>query len=191
MESKYLHVYKALTPTERRYAQIEKEALAILNTVERLQQYLVGMKFTIITDHKPLLSLLTTKPINELTPRLQRIRMRLTHFAYNIVHVPGKELYAADALSRIPKVSEEESEQFESTTEIYSVSAKVGDVALKDLQTEDNTTKLLMKYTMEGWPDSKRQLQVESSPFYKHRFDMALHNNVLSFKDRVLIPAKQ
>ncbi|CAG7723941.1 unnamed protein product, partial [Allacma fusca] len=43
-----------------------------------------------------------TKLLDELSPRLQRFRMRLMRYTYNIVYVPGKELIPADVLSRKP-----------------------------------------------------------------------------------------
>ena len=47
---------RALTPTEERYAQLEKEALGITWACERFREYLVGMQFRVETDHKPLVS---------------------------------------------------------------------------------------------------------------------------------------
>ena len=48
------YISRSMTPTEQRYAQIEKEALAFTWACERLSDYLIGMKFHIHTDHKPL-----------------------------------------------------------------------------------------------------------------------------------------
>ena len=45
---------RALTETESRYAQIEKEMLAIVFSVEKFNVYKFGRKTTIHTDHKPL-----------------------------------------------------------------------------------------------------------------------------------------
>ena len=42
------------------------------------------------------------KHLDELTPRIQRFRMRMMRFSYNIVHVAGKSLATADTLSRVP-----------------------------------------------------------------------------------------
>ena len=74
------YVSRAMTPTERRYAQIEKEALALTWACERFADYLVGLKFHIFTDHKPLVPLFGRKNLEELLLRVQRFRMRLMRF---------------------------------------------------------------------------------------------------------------
>ena len=55
------YVSRSMTPTEQRYAQIEKEALAFTWACERFSTYLIGMRFHIETDHKPLVPLFSTK----------------------------------------------------------------------------------------------------------------------------------
>ena len=87
---------RAMTPTEQRYSQIEKEALATTLSLERFNDYLYGMSFHVETDHKPLVSLLSSKKnLDELSPRIQRFRMRLMRYIYTIAHVPGKSLVTA------------------------------------------------------------------------------------------------
>ena len=90
---------RAMTPTEQRYAQIEKESLAITWACD---DFLIGLKFHIETGHKPLVPLLSAKRLDELSLRVQRFRMRLMRFQFSISHVPGKSLTTADALSRAP-----------------------------------------------------------------------------------------
>ena len=94
---------RSLTLTEQRYAQVEKEALASTWCCEKFADFLIGLrKFTIETDHKPLLSLLKKKNLDELTPRIQRFRMRLLRFSYDVEYTPGKNIVIADTLSRAP-----------------------------------------------------------------------------------------
>uniref|UniRef100_A0A3B3S0H0 ribonuclease H n=1 Tax=Paramormyrops kingsleyae TaxID=1676925 RepID=A0A3B3S0H0_9TELE len=97
-----IYISRSLTNTEKRYAQIEKEALAATWACERLYSYLLGLRFTLITDHKPLLPLLGSRGLDELPPRILRFRLRLLRFSYEILHVPGKSLITADTLSRAP-----------------------------------------------------------------------------------------
>ena len=49
---------RSLTKTERNYSQLEKEGLACVFGVTKFHSYLFGHPFDLITDHKPLLTLL-------------------------------------------------------------------------------------------------------------------------------------
>lgn len=94
---------RTLTDAEKRYSQIEKEALGLVYAADKFQDYIIGIDIKMETDHKPLLQILQSKPIDELTPRLQRMRLRLMRFNYTIEYVPEKYLILADALSRNPR----------------------------------------------------------------------------------------
>ena len=97
-----MFISRAFTPVECRYAQIEKEALALTWACERFSDYIVGKSIIAETDHKLLVPLLTTRTLDEVPPRVQQLRMRLMRFHFKEVnHVPGKEMYIADALSRM------------------------------------------------------------------------------------------
>ena len=56
---------------EQGYAQIEKEALAMTWACEQFQDYLIGTQFSVETDYKPLVPLLSSKALNAVPVRLQ------------------------------------------------------------------------------------------------------------------------
>ena len=105
------YISRAMTATDQRYGQIEKEALALTWAYEELADYLVGLQFHIETDHKPLVPLLGTKHLEDLVIRVQCFRMQLMHFLFTVSYVPGKHLITAEALSRAPITSFPESEE--------------------------------------------------------------------------------
>ena len=82
---------KSLTDTETRYANIERELLAIV----------LGRPFTMESDHKPL-EMIHQKSLASAPPRLQRMLLQLQRYDVTIRYRPGKEMLLADALSRCP-----------------------------------------------------------------------------------------
>ena len=76
--------------------------LAVTWACDKFSHYVLGRKFHIESDHKPLIPLLSTKRLDAMPPRILRFRLRLARYNYTIQHVPGKQLYAADMLSRAP-----------------------------------------------------------------------------------------
>ena len=63
---------KALTDTEQRYANIERELLAVVCGRERFHTYVFGKRFVVESDHKPL-EQIQKKSIANTPPRFQRM----------------------------------------------------------------------------------------------------------------------
>ena len=95
----------ALSPAQQRYAQIEKELLAVVFACEHFHYYICGRSIVVETDHKPLIGL-QSKDFHTVSPRLQRLLLRLQCYSVKLVYVPGKHFTVADALSRAPDPAE-------------------------------------------------------------------------------------
>ena len=80
---------RALTSTERNYAQIEKELLSIAHGCTRFDQYVYGRPITVQTDHKPLESIFK-KSLLSAPKRLQRMLLQLQRYSLNIVYKPER-----------------------------------------------------------------------------------------------------
>ena len=93
---------RSLSGPESRYATNELEALAIVYAVKDCHFYLYGGKFTVITDHKPLLGTFRKDLFDIENPRLQRLCEKLIAYNFDMEYTPGKYHYIADALSRAP-----------------------------------------------------------------------------------------
>ena len=93
-----LLVSQALTDTQKCYSNIERELLAVVIVVEHLHHYVFGRKFTIHTDHSPLVNIFQ-KCLNNTSPCLQHLLLRLTQYQMNVVYVTQKCVPMADCLS--------------------------------------------------------------------------------------------
>lgn len=84
---------------EKNKAIIEKELLAMYHSIIAFRPYIYGRKFTVYTDHKPLVYLFTMR---NPASKLVRIKLELEEYDFDIIHIKGKDNIQADALSRIP-----------------------------------------------------------------------------------------
>ena len=95
------YISAQLTPTQRRWAVIEKEAYAVVYALRKLRTYLLGAKVTVYTDHKPLLCFFIGEIDNT---KIQRWAVLLAEFAATIKYRPGQNNVRADMLSRIKQL---------------------------------------------------------------------------------------
>lgn len=89
---------RRLTETEKRYSQIENEALAIRWACERCYMYFIGITFIVEADHKPLIPLFNN-PNSHPRLRIERWLLYLQQFDFVLRYCPGKS-NAADCFSR-------------------------------------------------------------------------------------------
>ncbi|CAB4044016.1 Retrovirus-related Pol poly from transposon [Paramuricea clavata] len=92
---------RSLTETESRYAQIEKELLAVQFSLDRFHQYVYGKEVIVESDHKPL-EMIAKKSLALAPPRLQRLLLRIQKYNYTIVYKSAKEMALPDMLSTAP-----------------------------------------------------------------------------------------
>ena len=99
---------RTLSPAEKNYSQLDKEAAAIMFGVRKFHTYLYRRRFKIYTDHKPLLGLLQSNKAIPTTasPRIQRWALFLAGYSYELVYHSGRSIGNADGLSRLPLPTE-------------------------------------------------------------------------------------
>ena len=188
---------RSLSNVECRYAQIEKEALATTWACEKFCDYLVGIEFKVLTDHKPLVPLFTTKLVDELPVRIQRFRMRLMRFKFTVQWVPGKDLTTADTLSRAPlkDVPTKQEETLLADTKVFvemvMENLPLSDQRLTQIKAElqkDEVAKTIMEYCIHGWPD-KSLLQGEVRKYWQWSGELTVVDGLLMKGTRLVIPS--
>ena len=89
---------RKLTDTETRYSAYKKELRALVYCLSKFHSWIALRKFTIVTDHNPLIHMLTQK---QLSNSLQQWLDVIVQYQFDIRHRPGIMHVVPDALSRL------------------------------------------------------------------------------------------
>ena len=186
---------RSLTDTEKRYAVIEKEALAATWACEKFREYVMGLSFTLETDHKPLVYLLKSTELAKMPPRIQRFRMRLMRYSPEVAYVPGKQQTTPDALSRAPvNIPEKTDVMFLEEVEHYATTTvtvlPATEKRLQDIftaQKDDEVCADVRRYCHEGWPTFMPQIPLLRA-YWESRNHLAIINDLLFYDERIVMP---
>ena len=81
---------KTLTSIECNYANIERELLGVVFVVLHFKHFTYGNEVNIITDHKPLVSLLK-KSLAACSSRLSRLILKIVEYPLKAMYQPGRK----------------------------------------------------------------------------------------------------
>jgi hypothetical protein len=91
------YLSKKMLDAETRYPVHEQELLAIIHAIKTWRHYLMGAKFTVMTDHRSL-QYFKTQPL--LSGRQSRWKDVIANYDFDIEYIEGKTNTVADGLSR-------------------------------------------------------------------------------------------
>lgn len=184
-------ISRVLNSAEKNYSMIHKEALSIYWSCQKLYQYLIGTKFELVSDHKPLQALFGEN--RSLPPmvagRLQRWSLFLAGFNYTFKHVKGIENIQADALSRCP-LANENLPEIEEKDYINFIEKKVP-IDLFKIRSETRKDPVLGKlynYIQYGFP--KVLDDIELKKFNNCKNELNIDKGIIMWGYRVIIPHK-
>ena len=118
-------VSRALCPSEKNYAQLEKEALSLIYWISKFHKYIYGRHFALVTDHRPLTAILGPKTAvpSLAAARLQRWALTMSTYSYTIEFQSTKAHANADGLARLPlPLSPMEGSEQPSMESVFAVS---------------------------------------------------------------------
>ena len=180
-----LHNYasRALTLTQQKYAQIEKETLAIVFGTTKLHKFLFGKQVVVATDHKPL-EYIFNRTLCQTPLRLQKMLLTLQRCDLRIVYKPGKELFIADALSRnyLDETNETLVPQLEVNEVHLTAHLPMSPEKYKEFQkttAEDPVMQAVKDAVHEGWPKTKANTQAEIKPYWTCKEEISCVDGLL------------
>lgn len=115
-------VSRGLNSAEKKFTISEIEMLAIVFAVSKFREYVLGKPLTVITDHKALQFLMSSKLTSS---RLTRWVLYLQEYDFKVVYRPGTDNFFCDYLSRHPLVNGKMSSEEERSQGVVIGAAKV------------------------------------------------------------------
>ncbi len=178
---------KSLTSTEQRYANIEREMLAVVFGCKRFHTYVYGRPFTIESDHKPL-QMIVEKNLTAAPPRLQRMLLEIQGYDLSIKYKPGKDVPLADGLSRLKNTNSDESPiKLDIKFHLIQFSEKKTE-QLKDESRKDPEIAALKEVIINGWPERQKDLPQVLRPYWSFRDELSIEDSLVLKGPRVFIP---
>ena len=175
------YVSRTLNDAEKNYAQLE-EGLALVFGVKKFYSYLFGHAFTLITDHKPLLRLLSecksTSP--QASARVKRWSLYLSMFEYTLTFRSTAAHTNADALSHLPLPKKPEVHLQPTELVLLMTHLENSPVSLAHIAEathKDPVLSTVAQYVSQGWQKSIPS-QLHLSPYFDKKEELSLFEGV-------------
>ena len=196
-ERPVMYASRTLTQTERKYAQVEREAAAVSYGVNRFHRFLYGRPFTLVVDNRALSRILS--PDRNLpslaAARLQRYALQLAAYSYTVELRRSEEMHVADSLSRlaVPCSSSEQreidGEEAAGTYLMYldGVTPALTAAALVTATRRDPVLAKVLTFVRCGWPG---EVEPALTAFKRRRDELSTDGECLVWGGRIVIPQR-
>ena len=185
-----------LSATEKKYAQFEKECLAIVSCMEKWHHYLYGKQdITVHSDHQPLETIFK-RPLSRAPRRLQRMMLRLQNYLFTVQYKKGKELFVADTLSRAAlsddsgMTQEYDALRVDLTQmDLLPYLVKTGTMnQIREETVKDISLMTLKKVVLAGWPSQKSEVPNKIRAYWDFKDEISVYDGVLFESHQVIVP---
>lgn len=182
-------VSSSLSDAERRYSQMEREALAIIFALKKFHKYVYGRKFLLYSDHKPLKFIFGEKKLNSVSgARIQRWCLFLTQYDYEICYTKGSSMGNADGLSRLPLPN-----STGISHDFINFNSIMGDLPLNatsvaEATKQDEVLREVLRFIEEdNWP--KLLENKDAKELYRRRSEVSVEQGCILLGNRLVIPS--
>ncbi len=173
---------------------------------KKLDIYLKGLpKFTIVTDHKPLIPILNSFTLDMIDgPRLQRLKYKISSYNFEAIWKKGAENYIPDALSRAPCSDPTPEDSCTDEQEVVaSVRLIVNSVMenterqnlcdpflkkIKEAAAADPEYAALLEVVKDGFPSQPEHLKNAVRNFWQVRDSLIVSDNLVLKGNQIVVP---
>ena len=184
---------KSLSEDEHNYANIKRELLGVVFSLESFKHFTSGRKTSIITDHKPLTSLFS-KCLASTSPRLVRMMLRMCDYDANVLYQKGSKMFLSDALSHLSSHNTRKGKQSDIKglkIFVLDVETDVHETTLDKIRNHsktDSTLSLVMQYVLDGWPGNANECAEAAQAYFTYREELTIVGRLLVKGNTIVIP---
>ena len=177
---------RTLTPTEKKYAQIEKEGLACVFGVKRFYSY----PFALVTDHELLVSLFNEQraiPAHA-SAWIQRWALTLTAYQYVLGFQTSAQNANPDAMSRLPFPGPPKEPPILAEMVLLLDHLNTSPVTAAQIKTwtaQDPLLARVLRFIQEGWPST---CEKELQSFMSYHTELSVQDGCILWGNRVVVP---
>ena len=187
---------KTLTSAECNYANIEHELLGVVFGVLHFKHFTFGNEVNIITDHKPLVSLLK-KSLAACSSRLSRLILKIVDYPLKGMYQPGRKMVISDALSHLSTHQTTDTKEtvpsLNVTIHEVGVFSNTDNTSMQSIQQEtqnDAELQTLLQYIMKGFSMMKDECHDVIKPYFNYREELTVVDGLVLKGQRIVIPSK-
>nr|XP_006812005.1 PREDICTED: uncharacterized protein K02A2.6-like [Saccoglossus kowalevskii] len=182
---------RTLNDAEKNYAEIDRESLAIMFGVKHFHNYVFGLHFTLVTDHKPLVSLFHEhKALPSMaSARVQHWAIALAAYDYDLEFRRGLDNGNADALSRLPLPNKPKSVPVPTDTILlleHLSGQPISADHIRKWTASDPLHSRVLSFVKRGWSNEFKSQELK--PFYVRRHELGVQEGCILWGNRVIIP---
>lgn len=179
----------SLNEAQKKYPILHLEALALVCSIKKFHKFVYGQKFTVFTDHKPLVGIFGKEGGNSIyVTRLQRYVLELSIYDFDIIYRPSAKMGNADFCSRFPLLEEVPKEcdveyvkSLNLTNELPMDFSKIANETSNDAFMQKVIT-----FLQNGWPEKLDKMFLN---IHSNQHDLEVVEGCVMFQDRVMIPS--
>ena len=186
---------KSLSEAEQNHANIERELLGVVFSLETFKHFTSGRQTNMITDHKPLTSLFSICLANT-SPRLARMMLRISDYDVNVLYQKGSKMYLSDTLSHLSSHNTRQGKQSEIkglNISVHDVETDVREATLYKIHVcskTDSAVSLVMQYVLDGWLGNANECAKPAQPYFTYREELTIVDGLLVKGSRIVIPTE-
>ena len=187
---------KTLTDAECNYANIERELLGVVFGVTHFKHFTFGNDVHVITDHKPLVSLLK-KSLVACSSRLSRLMLQIVDFSLKVLYQPGRKMVISDALSRLSTHQTPDTKEtvpgLNMTIHEVSVFSNTDRTSIQQIRAETQTDpdlQTLLQYIMKGFPATSTECHESIKPYFNYHDELTVVDGLILKGNHIVVPTK-